>query len=195
MKDFSGFEFLENERVRLDILSEKHHAELLSVTEGHPDLLKYSPPENHTSEKMQLYIKNHLVDYEAGTRLPLVIYDKKYEVIAGSTSFLNISIKNSRAEIGSTWIGKQFQGTNLNTHMKYLMLRYGFEEVQLERIELKSDALNQQSRRAMEKLGAIYEGLLRSHTLLSDGRRRDSVYYSILKDEWQDVKQKLENKL
>ena len=121
-------------------------------------------------------------------RYPFLIFDKQQQQYAGSTSFGNISNPNARIEIGWTWIGTNFQRTGLNRANKFLMLQYAFETLGFERVELKTDGRNLQSRTAMEKIGATPEGILRSHTVMSDGYRRDTHYYSILKSEWHKIK-------
>ena len=110
------------------------------------------------------------------------------------SSFGAISEHDKRVEIGWTWIIPPFQGSGLNYRVKYLMLQFIFEELQYHRVELKADARNKASRKAMEKLGATYEGNLRSHSLMYDGNYRDTVYYSILENEWPEIKQALEKK-
>src|SRR5690606_4403529 len=102
----------------------------------------------------------------------------------------SISLKDLRLEIGWTWIDRATQGSGLNKHCKYLLLSYAFENLGIQRIEFKTDSRNIQSRKAIEKIGGVYEGLLRNHTLLPDGYRRDTVYYSILKAEWEAVKRR-----
>jgi RimJ/RimL family protein N-acetyltransferase len=100
---------------------------------------------------------------------------------------MNISNVDSRLEIGSTWIGKEFQRTGLNRNCKYLLLNFAFDELGVERIELKTDERNTASRNAIQKIGGQFEGILRSHTLMYDGFRRNTVYYSILKKEWEKI--------
>jgi RimJ/RimL family protein N-acetyltransferase len=117
-----------------------------------------------------------------------VIIDKKYNRIAGCSSFANISNKDKRLEIGVSWLGRNFRGTGLNKSCKFLMLRYTFEHLGFERAEFKTDVLNEQSRKALKKIGAREEGILRSHTVMQDGRRRDTIYYSILLSEWTKIK-------
>ncbi|WP_299824099.1 GNAT family protein [uncultured Pontibacter sp.] len=129
--------------------------------------------------------------YNTGTRYTFIIVDKASGKIAGSTSFGNISEADRRLEIGWTWLSKDFRGTGLNRHCKFLLLRYAFEELKYERIELKTDVQNTRSRKAMLKIGATEEGILRSHTLMHDGRRRDTIYYSILMPEWDKLKETL----
>jgi RimJ/RimL family protein N-acetyltransferase len=114
---------------------------------------------------------------------------------AGSTSFANVSNRDKRLEIGWTWIGKKFQKTGLNRNGKLLMLQYAFETLQFERVELKTDERNMASRTAIEKIGGKFEGILRSHMVVKDGFRRNTVYYSILSKEWPGVKTNLLNKM
>ncbi|MBJ6118634.1 GNAT family N-acetyltransferase [Pontibacter sp. BT310] len=127
-------------------------------------------------------------DRQLKRRYSFVILDKTTGRLAGSTSYGNISEADKRLEIGWTWIGKDFRGTGLNRHCKFLLLSYAFEVLDYERVELKTDVLNVRSRQAMRKIGATEEGVLRSHTLMHDGRRRDTIYYSILKSEWPQIK-------
>ncbi|WP_187264094.1 GNAT family N-acetyltransferase [Pontibacter beigongshangensis] len=125
---------------------------------------------------------------EQQQRYTFVIVDKASGAIAGSTAFGNISVPDRRLEIGWTWLGQGFWGSGLNKACKYLLLSYAFEVLQYERVELKTDVLNLRSRKAMCKLGATEEGVLRSHTLMHDGRRRDTIYYSLLLPEWEERK-------
>jgi len=113
----------------------------------------------------------------------------------GSTRFMNIDRANRRVEIGSTWIAPAWQRTAVNTEAKYLMLRHAFEVWGCMRVELKTDALNQKSRNAILRIGAKEEGTLRRHLVTWTGRVRDTVYFSILDDEWVDVKSGLESRL
>lgn len=188
---FSEEILLENEFVRLEPLKMSHLDFLVPIAEQTPDLLKFSPSPFGDRAALQDYIQIALDEKSNLNRHPFVIFDKQKEKYAGSTSFADISAKNQRLEIGWTWIGKDFQGTGLNKNCKFLMLRYAFEILAFERVEFKADSRNLQSRRAIEKIGATYEGELRSHTLMNDGYRRHTVYYSILKDEWQAVKQNI----
>lgn len=115
--------------------------------------------------------------------------------IAGSTRFMRASPADKRVEIGFTFLGASWQKTALNTEAKLLMLTHAFEVLEMNRVELLTDYLNSNSRRAILRLGAKEEGVLRSHRIMPDGRVRDSVIYSILKHEWPGVKQNLLHKL
>ncbi|MEM9680925.1 MAG: GNAT family protein, partial [Bacteroidota bacterium] len=126
--------------------------------------------------------------YYHKTTIPFIIYDKEKKQYAGSTRFGLIHWKNKVLHIGWTWIGNQFQGTGLNSHMKFLMLRYAFEELEFEKVEFRIDERNSRSRKAVEKLGAILEGILRKDTVMQNGFRRSTCCYGILKDEWPQIK-------
>ena len=139
-------------------------------------------------EDLQSWAETAFSDRQLKRRYSFVMIDKATGWLAGSTSFGNISEADKRLEIGWTWIGKDFRGTGLNRQCKFLLLRYAFEELQYERVELKTDVLNVRSRQAMRKIGATEEGVLRSHTQMHDRRRRDTIYYSILKSEWSLIK-------
>ncbi|SOC81584.1 Protein N-acetyltransferase, RimJ/RimL family [Salinimicrobium sediminis] len=180
---------LENNGVRLEPLAQRHYASLLPVVLENPDLLKFSPSPFGTPEALQDYFDLALQQRRQQTRYAFAIFDKQTDTYAGSTSFGAISHEHSRLQIGWTWIGKDFQQTGLNRNCKYLMLQYAFEELRFERIEFVTDARNFQSQKAIEAIGGRFEGELRSHTLMSDGFRRNSRYYSILCEEWKEIKE------
>lgn len=179
---------LESKRVRLEPLTEDHFEDLLPLALRYPDLLKYSPSRFGREEDLKEYIRKAVVQCQEGERYPFAIFDKKSGRYAGSTSYMNIYPYHKRLEIGSTWIGKEFQRTGLNRACKYLLLNHVFESLEYERLELKTDRRNEQSRTAILGIGATFEGCLRSHTLMTDGYRRDSVYYSILRSEWPNIR-------
>jgi len=179
---------LENERVKLEPLQQKHFELLLPIALKYPNLLQYSPSPFGSKAALQEYFDIATAGRFNKTRTAFAIFDKQKNEYAGSTSFGNISPKDKRLEIGWTWLDERFQGTGLNKNCKFLMLQYAFESLHFERVEFRSDRRNAKSRRAIEKLGAKYEGELRSHLLMNDGYRRDTVYYSILKAEWKNLK-------
>lgn len=181
---------LQNKRVTLSVITKISDADVLKhIAFDDHDLLKYSPSEIHTPETFKAYFSNVLELRKRNARIPFLIYDREIAQFAGTTSFGNISIKDKRLEIGWTWIGKKFHRTGLNRACKFVLLEFCFRVLGVERVEFKTDARNINSRRAIERLGATCEGALRSHTLMSDGYRRDTVYYSILKSEWEKIKQ------
>ena len=186
--NFKNDILLENERVRLEPLNWEHFEFLLPIALEYPDLLKYSPPNFGTEEFLKTYFENNLKLRDNGEKYPFIIYDKIVNCYAGSTSFMNISNENRRIEIGSTWLGKKFQRTGLNKNCKFLLLQYVFKTLGFERVEFKTDKRNKQSQKSILAIGASYEGLLRSHMVMADGYRRDTAYYSILKNEWNEIR-------
>lgn len=131
------------------------------------------------------WIETAVIGQQQNKWLPFTIIDIENDEIVGSTRIGNISEPHQRVEIGWTWIAKKYQGTGVNGHVKKLLFNYLFTETKTLRIELKTDVLNIPARKAMEKVGLIEEGVLRSHTLLTNNRRRDTIYYSMLKNEWE----------
>ncbi|WP_297338296.1 GNAT family protein [Algoriphagus sp.] len=123
-----------------------------------------------------------------GERVQFVVRDQSSGQLMGSTAFGNYAKRDQRIEIGWTWLGKKFQGTGVNAQMKFLMLDYAFEKLNLKRVEIKTDVLNLPARKALLNMGITEEGILRSHTLLCSGRRRDTIYYSVLESEWPELK-------
>ena len=128
-------------------------------------------------------------DRSANTRRPFTIIEKTSNKIAGSMSMGNISMHDLRLEIGWSWLGKNFRGTDINRHAKYCMMKYAFDVLNFERVEFKTDVLNTRARKGLHKIGGKEEGILRSHMTMWNNRRRDSVYYSVLKNEWPQLKQ------
>ncbi len=123
-------------------------------------------------------------DKAANTRRPFTIIDKSTGAIAGSMSMGNISMHDLRLEIGWSWLGKDYRSSAINKHAKFVMMRYAFDILRFERVEFKTDVLNNRARRGLEKIGAVEEGILRSHMTMWNNRRRTSIYYSVLKQEW-----------
>ena len=185
---------LENERVRLEPLREEHVPALRPVILKDVGLLSLSTIKLETAEDLDHYISVALAARADNFRYALAIFDKRSGTYAGSTSYVHISDKDARLEIGFTWIGYDYHGTGLNREMKFLMLQYAFETLGCMRVEFKADSRNTRSRRAMEKIGATYEGTLRSHMVLPDGYRRNSVCYSILANEWEQISKTITTK-
>ena len=189
-----GFKSLENERVLLSLLDLKQLEELLPVA-SEPGLIKYSPSEIHTQELLKSYAEIAIEGYYRGDTIPLVIYDKQLQDYAGSTRFGYMDPVNKVLQIGWTWIGKKFQGSGLNTNVKLLMLEYAFETLEFEKVEFRIDERNTRSRKAVEKIGAQLEGILRRDVILSDGFRRNTCCYGILRQEWPDIKIELNRRI
>jgi RimJ/RimL family protein N-acetyltransferase len=153
-----------------------------------PSLWLYTPTLINSPEKVKGYVEAGVRDWDAKTRMMLVIISKESNKIVGSTSIGSIAFEHQRAEIGWTWLHPDIQGTGLNKECKFLLLNFCFDHLDLVRVEFKTDVDNVKSRKAMLKIGCTEEGTLRSHTLLNNGRRRDSVYYSILNNEWPEIR-------
>ena len=185
---------LEGRRVRLEPLDLERHWEGLVAIGLEPDLWKWTLNRVESADHLREYLETAIRERDEGRSLPFATVDIASGRIAGSTRFSTFDRGNRRAEIGWTWIGGGFRRSHVNTEAKYLMLRHAFEELLLERVELKTDRLNEVSRRAILRLGATEEGCLRSHMLCASGRRRDSVYYSILRAEWPAAKERLEQR-
>ncbi len=128
-------------------------------------------------------------------RVPFAIVLLENEQPVGTTSYFDIRPEHRGLEIGYTWLGKAYQGTQVNPENKYLLLRHAFETLGAIRVQLKTDGRNLQSQRAMAKLGAKYEGTMRHQVILPDGYRRDNVMFSIIEEEWPQVKAALEARL
>jgi RimJ/RimL family protein N-acetyltransferase len=180
--------------VRLEPLSESHHEGLCEIGLDE-DLWKVIPFRVTTPAQMAEYIGNARAAEQGETVLAFATIEIASGKPVGSTRFLNIDASNRRAEIGSTFVGKAWQRTAVNTEAKYLMLRHAFETWCCLRVELKTDALNQRSRAAILRIGAKEEGTLRRHIITWSGRVRDTVYFSILDSEWPRVRANLERML
>lgn len=155
--------------------------------------MRYAPI--HTESDMRDWVLNMLQRQEAGHDLPFTVVHLESGRLAGVTRFMDYHPEDRNLEIGGTWYGIDFQRTQVNTECKYLMLKYAFEKLGMIRVFLKTDARNERSQRAIERLGAVREGLIRNHIILPDGTIRSSIFYSILVEEWPKVKMKLEAKL
>jgi RimJ/RimL family protein N-acetyltransferase len=169
---------LENEQLLLRPLQVADFPALLELTQD-ASLWTYFTHDLSTLAGLEAWAKGHF----SGERLQFVVVNKATHQVLGSTGFGNYFPRDQRIEIGWTWLGKAFQGIGINAQMKSLMLQYAFGELDMLRVEFKTDVLNLPARQALLRLGATEEGVLRSHTLMTHGRRRDTIYYSFLKGE------------
>lgn len=183
---------LEDERVKLSPLLPEHYEQLAPVAFQDKTLLQFSPLKVYDQPSLQQFIEHAKSERELGTRYAFVVYDKQKQAFAGSSSYGSLSWYDKKIEIGWTWIGRDFQQTGLNRHMKLLMMQYVFDTMGFERLEFRTDERNKPSRTAMVKIGCRFEGILRGNMLMPDGWRRSTVYYSILKSEWPGVKKNLQ---
>jgi len=185
---------LEGKCIRLEPLSLAHHAALCHVGLDQ-DVWRWITAPVRTPEEMRAYIETALAEQAAGTALPFATIERASGRAIGSTRYGNIDRSNRRVEIGWTWIARPWQRTAVNTEAKYLMLRHAFETLGCIRVELKTDSLNERSRKAILRIGAQEEGTFRNHMITASGRIRHTVYYSIIDSEWPAVKANLEEKL
>lgn len=146
-------------------------------------------------EATDAYISEAIEGQEAGVYLPFAIIHRPTDRLVGTTRYRAINPRHRRLEIGSTWLAKSAQRTAVNTEAKLLLLEHAFERLNCLRVEFLTDALNHQSRAAIERLGATFEGILRMHMVMPSGRSRDSACFSIIESEWPSIKKRLESKL
>ncbi|MEP6944671.1 MAG: GNAT family protein [Acidobacteriota bacterium] len=185
---------LKGKFIRLEPMTGEH-VDALWEAGGDASLWRLIPTNIASRADMEKYVDIALADRDRGTSLPFVTIDAASNSIIGSTRFGNIDVGHRRSEIGWTWITPKFQRTHVNTEAKLLMLTHAFEVWNCIRVELKTDALNQQSRNAILRIGARQEGIFRNHMIIENGRFRDSVYFSIIESEWTSVKEGLCEKL
>jgi RimJ/RimL family protein N-acetyltransferase len=186
---------LQGKSVRLEPMTEAHIPGLAQIGVGQDfwDFMLYGRMDSE--QDMAGWVRDILSRAEKGTDLPFVAIHLPSGRVAGATRYLNILPKDRGLEIGGTWYGLEFQRTRVNTESKYLLLRHAFETLGAIRVQLKTDLRNQRSQIAIERIGAVKEGILRNHMILPDGRIRHSVFYSILDTEWPIVKSRLEEML
>jgi N-acetyltransferase len=186
---------LEGRHVRLEPMTEAHIPGLAGIGVGQTfwDFMLYGNMD--TEEDMSDWVRDILARAEKGTDLPFAVIHLESGRVAGATRYLNIMPRDRGLEIGGTWYGTEFQRTAVNTECKYLLLKHAFEVLKCIRVQLKTDLRNERSQRAIERIGAVKEGVLRNHMILPDGRFRHSVFYSILDTEWDGVKGRLEGML
>jgi N-acetyltransferase len=184
---------LEGRRVRMEPLDLSRHWEGLLAIGLEPLLWRYTINQPQRPEELRAYLETALREQEAGTSVPFATRDLVSGQVAGCTRFGNIDRHHRRVEIGWTWVGQPFQRSHVNTEAKYLMLRQAFERWACRRVEFKTASTNLPSQNAMLRIGCVQEGTLRKHMIRDNGENRDSVYFSILDDEWPAVKTRLEN--
>ena len=185
---------LEGRTVRLEPLTTGHIPRLAPVAYD-PDLWQWTTSRIAQERDLRAYVDDALASQRAGTALPFCIVARETGDAIGSSRFGNYDASNRKVEIGWSWVARAWQRTCANPEAKRLLLDYAFGELECLRVEFKTDALNARSRGALLKLGAKEEGILRSHMITYTGRRRDSVYFSILVEEWPDVRRRLDERL
>ena len=185
---------LEGNHVKLVPLDSSHFDELCRIGLDE-DLWRLTTNQLRTPEDMRQYIQTALEERATGLCLPYVIVDQKSGAVLGSSRYHSLNRTNRRLVIGHTWIARAWQRTFVNTETKYLMLRHAFEELGCTRVEFIVNGINDRSRRAMLRIGATHEAMLRSYTIAKDGQPRDVALFSIINTDWPKVKSNLERKL
>lgn len=181
-------EVLEGSRVKLIPLVMAHAEELWESALNEDLWEHYTFRKMESLEKFKGFLSGSLKEADSGKGFTFTIIDIATGKMVGGTSFLDIQPASRSLEIGRTWLAKELHGTGFNAECKFLLLRYCFEELELIRVFFKTDSNNLRSQKAMEKIGAKYEGTLRNHMIREDGTFRHSAYYSIIESEWEEVK-------
>ncbi|MGE0441321.1 MAG: GNAT family N-acetyltransferase [Gemmatimonadales bacterium] len=186
---------LYGEHARLEPLDHRHAEQLWEAAQA-DEIWRFMPvPRPRTKDDVVAIIDKAWKTASSGTEVPFAIIADSVDRAVGSTRFLDIRRPDRGLEIGWTWLGQPYQRTPINTEVKYLLLRHAFDDLGAIRVQLKTDGRNEQSQRAIERIGAVREGVLRQQRLTWDGVYRDTVYYSVLAPEWPGVKSRLEGRL
>lgn len=194
--DLSENYVLEDSCVLLRPLVDEDCNNLLVFALAQPEIWKYSITVVAGEQPFRNYIQTALDARKAGKEYAFSVFDKRTQEYAGSTRFYDIQLANQTLQLGFTWYGKQFQGTGLNRHCKFLLLQFAFEKMGMVRVEFRADATNAKSIAAMKSIGCVEEGILRQYQPKPDGTRRDSIVLSILQQEWENgVKERLRERL
>ncbi len=186
------FDELVGEKVRI-VPMESHHIQGLYDIANEERIWNHLPRNIQTITDMMSFVEEALEGKGSGREFPFVVLRRDNEKIIGSTRFLDISNTNKSLEIGWTWYTPSVWGTHTNAECKYLLLKYCFETLKLIRVQFKTDEQNVRSQKAIEKIGAVKEGILRNQMIRKNGTYRNSIFYSIIEQEWEAVKNKLDN--
>ena len=184
--NFDDNYILEDNRVCLRPLEYSDFDNLISFSLNEPEIWKYSMVQAIGENGLKNYLNLALQARKDKKEYPFIVFDKLTNTFAGSSRFYDIQLANKCLQLGFTWYGKQFQGTGLNKHCKYLLLNFAFEIMDVERVEFRADYDNKRSISAIKRIGCVEEGILRSNGVRNDGTRRDSIVLSILKSEWEN---------
>ncbi|KHD85507.1 GNAT family N-acetyltransferase [Heyndrickxia ginsengihumi] len=179
---------LENGRIQLIPMELEHVQPLFAI--NHPSIWKFMLTEVKTETDMYNWVARAVQLRQQQKALPFVVILKETNQIVGTTRLYELNKEQRSCELGSTWYDRHFQRTYVNSDCKYLLLQYCFEELKLIRVQLKTDERNLRSQQAIERIGAVKEGLLRNERILDNGYIRNAVLYSIINDEWPSVKQR-----
>ncbi|MCC5800897.1 GNAT family N-acetyltransferase [Rossellomorea vietnamensis] len=178
---------LENEKIKLIPLEVHHSAALLEAND--PEIWRFMLTEITTIEQMEQWVTDAIRLREQKTAIPFAVVLKEQNKIIGSTRLFEIILTQKSCELGSTWYSKDHQRSFVNSNCKFLILRYCFETLGMMRVQIKTDERNHRSQKAIERLGAVKEGVLRKERILSGGYVRNAVVYSIIDEEWPSIKE------
>ncbi|MEK5184744.1 GNAT family N-acetyltransferase [Solibacillus sp. FSL W7-1324] len=180
---------LENEIVKLRLV-QRDDVEAITAAANDARIWEHMSVTLLSKEAVQNYIENAIKEREKGISYMFAVIDKKTDAIVGCTSFLDISFPHKRLEIGSTWYNPSVWRSAINTNCKFLLFRYCFEELQLNRVQIKTGHENYRSQKAIERIGAVKEGVLRNHMIRKEGIIRHTVMYSVILEDWTQLKAK-----
>ncbi|WP_166695540.1 GNAT family N-acetyltransferase [Bacillus cereus] len=186
---------LVNDRAMLRLMQVNDIESLFNIVEGNKEVWTYLIAKMDSYQDMEQYVQVAIKAFEGETDLPFVVVDQKTNEIVGSTRLYSISNENKTVELGQTWYHPSVHRTSINTECKYMLLQYAFEELHMLRVQIKTDLRNEKAQRAIERLGAVKEGVLRNERQLPNGYVRDAVVYSIIASEWPVIKEQLLQKL
>jgi RimJ/RimL family protein N-acetyltransferase len=186
---------LDGAHVRLEPLDLAKHWDGLSAIGLDEDLWRFTVAKVKTPQDLRAYLDVALQEQARGVSIPFANIHKATGRVAGCSRFGNIVPEHKRAEIGWTWVGREYQRSAVNTEAKLLMFTHAFEVWGLNRVELKTSHLNLRSQNAMRRLGLVEEGTMRKHTINADGTIRHTVYFSVTDDEWPAMKTRLREML
>lgn len=181
---------LEGNIVTLVPMEDSHKAELIRVLFS-PKVWQYTWRTMNTTEELDRVLTDALANKNIGVQIPFTIFDQASGEIIGTTRIGELDMINRNAEIGWTWLSPDYWRTGVNTECKFLLLRHCFEELNLIRVQFSVSGQNIRSQRSIERIGAVKEGVFRKHRVKADGSIHDNVFYSIIDDDWMDVKEKL----
>ncbi len=180
---------LEGEKVRLKPLTEEYFDELIGLS--HEEIIwTYMPVNGTDNEKLRAALNEALLKRDKGEQYPFVVINKDTGKVMGSTRYLHINAEHRNLEIGYTWYLPEYWGKGYNEECKYLLLKYCFEELKTIRVQIITSSKNLRSQKAIERIGGKFEGVLRN-VVIRNGDKRSVAYYSIIEEEWNDVKQLL----
>jgi RimJ/RimL family protein N-acetyltransferase len=185
---------LEGSLVRLEPLAPEHLAGLIDIG-LEADIWRWMPIPIQTPGEMRSWLDTSLEAADGGSEMPFATIVRDGDKVVGSTRYMNIEPRHRRLEIGYTWINPRWQRSAVNSEAKLLMLRHAFDTLGALRVEFKTDSLNERSRAALAGIGATEEGTMRNHMVTQSERRRHSVYFSIIEEDWPRVRQQLEARL